>query len=140
MGPFFKHMSMRVTELGVLCSGGDRDWEEHEPVRGCTAAQSRRRSIRPLIGLPTAIFRKKWLVSTISGGLSCAGFCRKGRCQRTENQIRENHMPAEAKMSDRNGKVLPRYVKLMVTHNRQSIIDVIKYVGSSKLPHKFLKS
>ena len=48
---------------------------------------------------------------------------------------------AEATMCDRNGKVLAHGTsKLMVTSDKQSINDVVDYVGSSKLPHKFLRS
>jgi uncharacterized protein (TIGR00369 family) len=46
----------------------------------------------------------------------------------------------EAKMCDRNGKVLAHGTsKLMVTRGKQSIQDVVAYVGSSKLPQKFLE-
>jgi uncharacterized protein (TIGR00369 family) len=47
----------------------------------------------------------------------------------------------EAKMCDGDGKVLAHGTsKLMVTRGKQSIKDVVDYVGSSKLPHKFLSS
>jgi cell division protein FtsI/penicillin-binding protein 2 len=47
----------------------------------------------------------------------------------------------EAKMCDRKGKVLAHGTsKLMVTRDKQSIKDVVDYVGSSKLPRKFLRS
>ena len=48
---------------------------------------------------------------------------------------------AEATMCDSNRKVLAHGTsKLMVTPGKQSIKDVVEYVGAMKLPHKFLKS
>ena len=45
----------------------------------------------------------------------------------------------EARMLDGNGKLLAHGTsKLMVTHNQQSINDVVEYMGSSKLPEKFI--
>jgi uncharacterized protein (TIGR00369 family) len=47
----------------------------------------------------------------------------------------------EAKMSDRNGTILAhRTSKLMVTRNKQSVIDLVNYVESGKLPQKFLRN
>lgn len=46
---------------------------------------------------------------------------------------------SEAKMCDRNGRVLAHGTsKLMVTNNKQSIDNLVDYIGSSKLPSKFL--
>ena len=46
----------------------------------------------------------------------------------------------EAKMFDRNGKILAYGTsKLLVTVDKQSIKDVVDYVGSNELPHKFLR-
>ena len=46
----------------------------------------------------------------------------------------------EAKMFDRNGKILAHGTsKLLVTVDKQSIKDVVDYVGSNELPHKFLR-
>ena len=48
---------------------------------------------------------------------------------------------SEAKMFDVNGRVLAHGTsKLMVTHNQQSMNDVVNYIGFSVLPVKFLRS
>jgi uncharacterized protein (TIGR00369 family) len=48
---------------------------------------------------------------------------------------------AEATMCDRNGKVLAHGTsKLMVIHGKQSIQDMVDYVGANKLPPKFILS
>src|SRR5512136_2336265 len=45
----------------------------------------------------------------------------------------------EAKMLDMKGKLLAHGTsKLMVTRDKQSIEDVVAYVGSNKLPQKFV--
>lgn len=46
---------------------------------------------------------------------------------------------AEAKVFDLDGKLLAHGTsKLMVTPNKQSINDIIDYLGSDKLPEKFI--
>ena len=46
----------------------------------------------------------------------------------------------EAQMFDDKGKVLAHGTsKLMVTNNKQTINDVVKYISINELPHKFLK-
>lgn len=48
---------------------------------------------------------------------------------------------SEAKMFDGNGRILAHGTsKLMVTHNQQSINNVVDYIGSSMLPAKFLRN
>ena len=45
----------------------------------------------------------------------------------------------QARMFDKNEKVLAHGTsKLMVTHNKQSMTDLVSYLGSTQLPHKFL--
>jgi uncharacterized protein (TIGR00369 family) len=47
----------------------------------------------------------------------------------------------EAKMFDSNGKLLAHGTSnLLVTPNKQSINDIVEYIGSNKLPEKFARS
>jgi uncharacterized protein (TIGR00369 family) len=143
--PFFKHMSMRVTEIGVGYSVVELNiGKEH---------------MNPFGGLHGGVY-----ASAIDTAAYWAAYCElseenglvsidlkvdflapisdekiiiNGKRIRSGKTI---HL-TEAKMCDRNGKVLAHGTsKLMVTRNKQTINDVVSYIGSDKLPHKFLNS
>lgn len=143
IGPFFHHMSMRVTELGIGYSVVEVDiCREHmNPFGGLhggvyataidTAAYwSAYCDLPEDTGLVSMDIKVDFLAPTSDQKVIING--QKIKSGKTIYL-------AEAKMCDSNGKVLAHGTsKLMVTHNKQSMNDVIKYLGSSHLPPKFL--
>ena len=143
-GPFFKHMSMRVTELSVgfavvVIEIGREHMNPFGGLHGGAIASaidtaaywSAYGDLPEENGLVSIDLKVDFLAPVSAERVVVNG-------QRIKSG--KTICLAEAKMSDRNGKVLAHGTsKLMVTRNRQSIIDVVKYVGSSNLPHKFLK-
>lgn len=144
-GPFFKHMSMRVTEMGVgyavvVIEIGREHMNPFGGLHGGAIAAA----------IDTAAYWSAYCELPEESGLVSIDLNVDFLAPVSGEEIIVNGQRiksgkticlAEAKMSDRNGKVLAHGTsKLMVTRNRQSIIDVVKYVGAGKLPHKFLKS
>ena len=144
-GPFFKHMSMRVTEIGVGYSVVviDIGREHMNPFGGLHGGAI-------ASAIDTAAYwsaycdlpEKSGLVSidlTVDFLAPVSGERIFIRGQRIKSG--KTIYLAEARMSGSNGRVMAHGTsKLMVTRNKQSISDVVKYVGAGKLPRKFLGS
>jgi uncharacterized protein (TIGR00369 family) len=142
-GPFFKHMSMRVTDIGVGYSVVEiAIAKEHmNPFGGLhggaiasaidTAAYwSAYCDLPEESGLVSIDLQVDFLAPVSRGSIIV-----KGQRIKAGKTI----CLTEASMSDRDGRVLAHGTsKLMVTRSKQSIIDVVKYVGSIQLPRKFL--
>ncbi len=142
--PFFKHMSIEVTEIGVGYSVveakvGKKHMNPFGGVHGGvyasvidTAAYWSAYCDLPEDRGLVSIDLKVDLLAPVIDGMAIV----EGRRIKSGKTI---HL-TEAKMCDRNGRLLAHGTsKLMVTPNKQSIDDVIKYVGLSKLPKKFLR-
>jgi uncharacterized protein (TIGR00369 family) len=144
-GPFFKHMSMRVTEMGVgyalvVIEIGKEHMNPFGGLHGGAIASaidtaaywSAYCELPEESGLVTIDLKVDFLAPVSGEKIMIDG--RRIKAGKTI-------CLTEAKMSDRKGRILSHGTsKLMVTRNKQSITDVVRYVGSSKLPHKFLKS
>jgi uncharacterized protein (TIGR00369 family) len=143
MGPFFRHMSMQVTELGVgysvvVVKIGKEHMNPFGVLHGGAIASA----------IDTAAYWSAYGELPEESGLVSIDLKVDFLAPISNNRIVVNGQRiksgktiylAEAKMSDRNGKVLAHGTsKLMVTRDKQSIIDVVRYVGSSRLPRKFL--
>ena len=142
--PFFKHLSMTVSEIGVGYSVITLDvgTEHMNPFGGIhggvyasaidTAAywsaycelpeENGLITIDVKVDFLAPVFDKKIIIN--------------GRRIKSGKTI----YLTEAKMSDKNGKVLAHGTsKLMVTR-KHSVVDLVKFIGSGKLPPKFLRS
>jgi uncharacterized protein (TIGR00369 family) len=142
--PFFKHLSMSVTEIGVGYSVVTLDigTEHMNPFGGLhggvyasaidTAAYwSAYCELPEENGLITIDIKVDFLAPVSSNNIIING-CRI--------KSGKTLYLTEAKMSDRKGTLLAHGTsKLMVTRN-QSVVDLVKYIGSGKLPPKFLRS
>ena len=143
--PFFKHMSMEVTEIGIGYS--------------VVKAEIRKNHMNPLGGLHGGVYaalidtaaywcaycelpeenglvsidlKVDFLAPVIDGKVVI-----KGRRIKSGKTI----CLSEANMFNANGRILAHGTsKLMVTRNQQSIHDVVDYVGTDKLPKKFLRN
>jgi len=144
-GPFFKHMSMRVTEIGVgysvvVIEIGREHMNPFGGLHGGAIASA----------IDTAAYWSAYCELPEKSGLVSIDLKVDFLAPVSDERVIINGQRikagktiylAEAKMSDRNGKVLAHGTsKLMVTRNKQSIVDVVKYVGSDQLPPKFLRS
>jgi uncharacterized protein (TIGR00369 family) len=142
--PFFKHMSMEVVEIGSGYS--------------VVAAEIRRKHMNPFGGLHGGAY-----ASVIDTAAYWSAYCDlpeenglvsidlkvdflapviDGRIIIKGQRIKAGKTLylAEAKMFDGNGSLLAHGTsKLMVTSNQQSINDVADYLGSGRLPKKFLE-
>lgn len=142
--PFFRHMSMEVTEIGISYS--------------VVAAQIRKDHMNPFGGLQGGVYaslidtaaywcvycelpeenglvsidlKVDFLAPALDGNLIT-----KGRRIKSGRTI----CLSEATTFDENGRILAHGTsKLMVTHNQQSINDIVDYIGSGILPKKFLR-
>lgn len=144
-GPFFKHMSMKVTEIGVgysvvLMTVGKKHMNPFGGLHGGVYASaidtaaywSAYCDLPEDSGLVTIDLKVDFLAPVLQEKIWING-------QRIKSG-KTIHL-TEAKMSDRDGNVLAHGTsKLMVIRGKQSIQDVVDYVGSSKLPSKFLGS
>jgi uncharacterized protein (TIGR00369 family) len=141
--PFFKHMSMAVVEIGSGYS--------------VVAAEIRRKHMNPFGGLHGGAY-----ASVIDTAAYWSAYCDlpeenglvsidlkvdflapviDGRILIKGQRIKSGKAIylAEAKMFDGNGRLLAHGTsKLMVTPNQQSIHNVVDYLGSGKLPKKFI--
>jgi uncharacterized protein (TIGR00369 family) len=144
-GPFFKHMSIKVTEIGVGYS--------------VVVMRIGRKHMNPFGGLHGGVYasaidtaaywsaycdlpEKKGLVSIdLKVDFLAPVLHEKVIINGQRIKTGKTIYLAEARMCDRSGKVLAHGTsKLMVTSDKQSIKDVVDYLGSSKLPQKFLNS
>lgn len=142
-GPFFKHMSMKVTELGVGYS--------------VVTAEIRKTHMNPFGGLHGGVYAS--LIDTAAyWSVYCDVAEENGLVSIDlkvdflapivdgEVVIRGRRIKSgktlclcEATLLDGNGKVAAHGTsRLMVTRNQQAIQDVIDYVGAGSLPSKFL--
>jgi uncharacterized protein (TIGR00369 family) len=143
-GPFFKHLSIRVTEIGVGYSAvvmeigkkhmnpfGGLHGGVYASVIDTAAYWSAYCDLPEENGLVSIDLKVDFLAPVLHNRVIIYG-------QRIKSG--KTIYLTEAKMCDRNGKVLAHGTsKLMVTRGKQSIQDVVAYVGSSKLPQKFLE-
>jgi len=143
-GPFFVHMSMKVTEIGVGFSIVVIEIERKHmnPFGGLhggvyaaaidTAAYwSAYCDLPEENGLVTIDLKVDFLAPVLDEKIIIYG-------QRIKSG--KTIYLTEAKMCDKDEKLLAHGTsKLMVTHNKQSINDVVDYIGSSKLPQKYLR-
>lgn len=143
-GPFFKHMSMKVSELGpgraaVVMAIGKKHMNPFGGLHGgvyssaidTAAYWSAYCDLPEDCGLVTIDLKVDFL-APVSGKKVVV----EGRLIKSGKRI---HL-SEAKMLDDQGRLLAHGTsKLMVTRNKQSINDVVEYVGSQKLPAKYLR-
>ena len=143
--PFFKHLSMSVMEIGVGYSvvALDVGKEHMNPFGGVhggvyasaidTAAYwSAYCELPEENGLITIDIKVDFLAP-----VSDKKIIINGRRIKSGKTI----YLTEAKMSDTKGTILAHGTsKLMVTRNKQSVIDLVNYIGADKLPPKFLRS
>ncbi|MBI5589726.1 MAG: PaaI family thioesterase [Deltaproteobacteria bacterium] len=143
--PFFRHLSMNVMEIGVGYSvvALDVGKEHMNPFGGLhggvyasaidTAAYwSAYCDLPEDNGLITIDIKVDFLAPVSGEKIIITG--RRIKSGKTLYLT-------EAKMSDANGTVLAHGTsKLMVTRNKQSVNDLVKYIGSGSLPPKFLRS
>jgi uncharacterized protein (TIGR00369 family) len=144
-GPFFQHMSIKVMEIGVGYS--------------VVAMEVSKKHMNPFGGLHGGVY-----ASAIDTAAYWSAYCdlpeEKGLISidlkvdflapilHGEVIINGQRIKSgktiyltEAKMCDRDGKILAHGTsKLMVTSDKQSIKDVVDYVGSGTLPIKFRKA
>lgn len=143
-GPFFKHLSIRVTEIGVGYSAvvmeiGEKHMNPFGGLHGGVYASA----------IDTAAYWSAYCDLPEENGLVSIDLKVDFLAPVLHHQAIINGQRiksgktiylTEAKMCDRDGKVLAHGTsKLMVTRGKQSIQDVVAYVGSSKLPQKFLE-
>jgi uncharacterized protein (TIGR00369 family) len=144
-GPFFKHMSIKVTEIGVgysvvVMGIGKKHMNPFGGLHGGVYASA----------IDTAAYWSAYCDLPEEDGLVSIDLKVDFLAPVPHEKVIINGQRiksgktiylTEAKMCDRNGKVLAHGTsKLMVTKDKQSIKDVVDYVGSNKLPHKFIKS
>lgn len=141
--PFFKHMSIAVTQIGIGYSEVAAEIKKihMNPFGGLhggvyaslidTAAYwSAYCNLPEENGLVSIDLKVDFLAPVIDGKVVI-----KGQTIKSGRTI----FLSEAKMYDGNRRILAHGTsKLMVTHNQQSINDVAEYVGSKTLPKKFL--
>ncbi len=142
--PFFQHMSMVVTEIGIGYS--------------VIAAEIQRNHMNPFGGLHGGVYASLidsaayWCVyCDLPEGNGLVSIDLKvdflapaldGKVIIKGQRIKSGRTIClgEAKMFDKNGKILAHGTsKLIVTHNQQSINDINNYVGSC-IPKKFLRN
>lgn len=142
-GPFIKHLAMSLTEIGagysvVVLDVGAEHMNPFGGLHGGVYASA----------IDTAAFWSAYGELPEENGLisidlkvdflapfSDGKIVIKGRKIKSGKTI----CLTEARMFDKNEKVLAHGTsKLMVTHNKQSMTDLVSYLGSTQLPHKFL--
>lgn len=142
-GPFFVHMSMRVTELGlghskVVAEIGKKHMNPFGALHGGvyasvidTAAYWSAYCDLPEEQGLVSIDLKVDFLAPVSDQLVIV----TGKRVKPGKTI----FLTEAQMSDENGKILAHGTsKLMVTHNKQTMNEVVDYVSADRLPSKFL--
>lgn len=143
-GPFFKHMAMQVTALGigratVSLSIGREHMNPFGGLHGGVYASaidtaaywSAYCELPEESGLVTIDLKVDFLAPVDDARIIVVGQCIKAG---------KTLCLTEARMCDSQGKVLAHGTsKLMVTRNKQAISDVVAYTGSDRLPPKFLQ-
>ena len=143
-GPFFRHMSMRVTELGVGYSK--------------VVAEISRKHMNPFGALHGGVYS-----SVIDTAAYWSAYCDLPEEQGlvsidlkvdflapvldqivivTGKRVKAGKTIylTEAQMINENGKVFAHGTsKLLVIHNKQTMNEVVDYVSAGKLPSKFVK-
>ena len=141
--PFFRHMSMEVAEIGtgysvvVVCVGkkhmnpfGGLHGGVYASVIDTAAYWSAYCDLPENSGLVSIDLKVDFLSLVIEGNVIIRG-------QRIKSG--KTICLTEAKMYNENGRLLGHGTsKLLVTQNQQSMDDVVNYVGSAKLPKKFI--
>jgi uncharacterized protein (TIGR00369 family) len=143
-GPFFKHMSLRVTEIGVgysvvVIEIGKKHMNPFGGLHGGAIASA----------IDTAAYWSAYCEIPEESGLVSIDLNVDFLAPVTGERIVINGQRIKsgktiyltvARMCDPHGRVLAHGTsKLMVTRDKQSIIDVVKYVGSNRLPQKFIE-
>jgi uncharacterized protein (TIGR00369 family) len=142
--PFFKHLSMRVTEIGVgysvvTLNVGNEHMNPFGGLHGGVYASA----------IDTAAYWSAYCELPEENGLitidikvdflapvSDKDIIINGRRIKSGKTI----YLTEAKMSDANGTLLAHGTSKLMTTRKQSVVDLVNYVGSGKLPPKFLRS
>jgi len=145
LGPFFQHMSMRVIDLGTGYSIVEVDIcrEHRNPFGGIHGGVY-------AAAIDTAAYWSAYCDLPEDTGLVSmdlkVDFLAPVSDQRviiTAETIKSGKTIylAEAKMTDINGKILGHGTsKLMVTPSKQSMSDVVAYMGLDNLPQKFRRN
>jgi len=143
--PFFKHLSMTVSEIGVGYSivtldVGNEHMNPFGGLHGGVYASA----------IDTAAYWSAYCDLPEENGLITIDIKVDFLAPVSDNKIIINGRRiksgktlylTEAIMSDTKGTVLAHGTsKLMVTRNKQSVVDLVNYIGSDKLPPKFLRS
>ena len=143
--PFFKHLSMSVTEIGVgysvvVLDVGNEHMNPFGGLHGGVYASA----------IDTAAYWSAYCELPEENGLITIDIKVDFLAPVSDNKIIINGSRiksgktiylTEAKMSGTNGTILAHGTsKLIVTRNKQSVVDLVKYIGSDKLPPKFLRS
>ena len=142
-GPFFLHMSMRVTELGagysrVVVEIGKKHMNPFGALHGgvyssvidTAAYWSAYCDLPEEQGLVSIDLKVDFLAPVLDQIVIV-----KGKRVKAGKTI----YLAEAQMSNENGKLLAHGTsKLMAIDNKQTINEVVDYVSAERLPSKFL--
>lgn len=144
-GPFFKHLSMQVTEIGSGFSVVmvEIDQKHMNPFGGMhggvyAAAIDTAAYWSAYCDLPedcglVSIDLKVDFLAPVSG--------KRVAINGTRIKSGKSLCLTESRMCDPDGKLLAHGTsKLMVTNNSQTMNDVVNYVDHSQLPDKFLKN
>jgi uncharacterized protein (TIGR00369 family) len=144
-GPFFKHMSMQVTDIGIgyAVVAIDIGKEHMNPFGGLHGGAI-------ASAIDTAAYWSAYCELSEDSGLVSIDLNVDFLAPVADERVMVHGQRiksgktiwlAAAQMSDRKGKILAHGTsKLMVTRDKQSITDVVAYVGSGSLPPKFLRS
>ena len=141
--PFVEHMSMEMTEIGIGYSTiaaeirkihmnpfGGLHGGVYASLIDTAAYWSAYCDLQEENGLVSIDLKVDFLAPVIDGKVIA-----KGRRIKAGKSI----FLCEAGMFDADDKMLAHGTsKLMVTRNQQSISDVVNYIGTEKLPAKFL--
>ena len=143
-GPFFKHISMQVTELGigyskVVAHISEKHMNPFGGVHGgvfsslldTAAYWSAYCDLQERQGLITIDLKVDLLAPILDKKITVTG--KRIKSGRTL-------FFTEAQMFNGDGNILAHGTsKLMVTQNKQTIDDVVDYLGADKLPSKFIR-
>lgn len=143
-GPFFMHMSMRVTELGVgyskvVAEIGKKHMNPFGAIHGGVYASvidtaaywSAYCDLPEEQGLVTIDLKVDFLSPVLDQKVIVTG--KRVKAGKTIYLT-------EAQMINENGKVFAHGTsKLLVIHNKQTMNEVVDYVSAERLPSKFVK-
>lgn len=143
-GPFFMHMSMRVTELGVgyskvVAEIGKKHMNPFGAIHGGVYASvidtaaywSAYCDLPEEQGLVTIDLKVDFLSPVLDQKVIVTG--KRVKAGKTIYLT-------EAQMINENGKVFAHGTsKLLVVHNKQTMNEVVDYVSAERLPSKFVK-